>query len=51
VDNAQIVVYGNINPLPNIMDKLDALSASINAMDSAFFKQPNAQQALLQKSQ
>ena len=49
VDQGKIVVFGNIDPLPNILEKLDALSASINAIDSASFKQPNAQKVLVQK--
>jgi len=49
VDNAQIVVYGAINPAPTIKDKLDALAATINAADPALFKQPNAQKVLTQK--
>jgi len=40
VDNSQIVVYGAINPLDNINDKLTQVIATVNSLPSSSFKSP-----------
>ena len=48
VDANKIVIYGNIDPIPNIIEKLTDLQNTINAMSPSDFTQPPAQQLLAQ---
>jgi hypothetical protein len=47
VDSGKIVVYGDIDPQQNILDKLSALASTIQAADSKAFKNPRYKCALL----
>jgi len=47
VDSNKIVVYGNIDPTSNILEKVMDLQNTINAMSPSDFTQPPAQQLLL----
>ena len=47
VDADQIVVYGNINPVPNILEKLVQLHEAIDDAPKSAFKQPFANKLAL----
>jgi tetratricopeptide (TPR) repeat protein len=47
VDSAQIVIYGNINPVPNILEKLVQLHEAIDDAPKSAFKQPFANKLAL----
>lgn len=49
IDDGKIVVYGSIDPVPNIKEKLSQLMATIAGMPRSAFKQPSAQRVLQQK--
>lgn len=49
VDSGKIVVYGDINPQPNILDKLSSMAAVIKAADPGAFKNPGSKRALIQQ--
>jgi len=46
VDANKIVIYGNIDPRPNILEKMTDLQNTINAISPSDFTQPLAQQLL-----
>jgi hypothetical protein len=47
VDSAQIVIYGSINPVPNILEKLVQLHEAIDNAPKSAFKQPRANKLAL----
>jgi hypothetical protein len=49
VDTGKIVVYGNIDPQQNILDKLSTMASVIEAADAGSFKRPGFKPALIQK--
>lgn len=49
IDEGKIVVYGSIDPVPNIKEKLSQLMGTIAGMPESAFKQPSAQRVLQQK--
>lgn len=49
VDEAKIVVYGAIDPVPNIFEKLDQLASAIEQAGKEQFKTPSSQQVLIQQ--
>jgi hypothetical protein len=49
IDAEKIVVYGSIDPVPNIKDKLTHLMDTVAKMPGIDFKQPSAQRVLQQK--
>jgi len=49
IDNNRIVVYGAINPIENIKEKLAQLIAVINSTPSSAFKTPSGKAVLKQK--
>jgi len=46
VDEAKIVVYGAIDPLPTIREKLGLLAADLSALDRQAFKRPHYRQVM-----
>jgi hypothetical protein len=49
VDSGKIVVYGDIDPRLNILDKLSALASVIEAADAKAFKHPGFKRALVRE--
>lgn len=49
IDAEKIVVYGSIDPVPNIKEKLSQLMVTLAGMPGSAFKQPSAQRVLEQK--
>jgi cytochrome c553 len=49
VDSGKIVVYGDIDPLPNILDDLSTMIFVVQAADADAFKHPGFRRALIQK--
>ncbi len=49
LDSGKIVIYGNIDPQPNILDKLSTMASVIEASDARAFKQPEVKTALIGK--
>ncbi|GAB6909168.1 exported hypothetical protein [Desulfosarcina cetonica] len=49
VDQNKIIVYGAIDPLPTIEEKINNLVMEIEAADNDLFKQPNAKRVITSK--
>ena len=49
VDSGKIVIYGDIDPRPNILEKLSAMAGVIETADAAAFKHPGFKIALAQR--
>ncbi len=49
VDEAKILVYGAIDPLPTILEKLSNLEGTLEAIEGRYFKNPSSQRVLMQK--
>jgi len=49
VDTGKIVVYGDIDPQRNILDKLSALASVVRSADDKAFKHPGFKRALAQE--
>jgi hypothetical protein len=49
IDSEKIVVYGAIDPIPGVKEKLSQLMVIISGLPQTDFKQPSAQEVLYQK--
>ena len=49
MDENKIIVYGAIDPQPNILQKLDELIVNLNALDDEVFEHTGSKKALIQK--
>ncbi len=49
IDTNKIVVYGAIDPIPTILEKLDALATSIGQISGKVFKNSSSQNVLINK--
>ena len=49
IDDNKIVVYGAIDPVPTILEKLDELVSAIGEAGKGKFKNPSSQRVLIQK--
>jgi hypothetical protein len=49
VDGKQIVIYGAVNPLPGISDKLESLKNLMEKQAGSLFREPGAKDAALRK--
>ncbi|MBN1932511.1 MAG: hypothetical protein JW786_12985 [Desulfobacterales bacterium] len=50
VDENKIIVYGAIDPQPNILQKLDELIDKLSALNDEFFEHAGSKKALIQKT-